>query len=224
MLRTAGRTSTAARPSAGPLGAGVRAPATAAHSGRAAARRQRWRRGLGERGAEGGGARGESGEGEGRRELGGAGASGPVGSRRGLNTPGAVPLLPPAPRARARSPGLEARGEVVPVGETERGRVRWPSWLAFEAKKPLPRKGNKQTKKGSVWESWGCLGWNPSPPLRTLGEKLNLPEVFPHLADGEMTVAFCRQGCGGVNKIMHVRSREQGPAPGEEGNSARQMV
>lgn len=56
-------------------------------------------RAPGERRAEGGGARGESGEGEGRRELGGAGATGPLGSRRDLNTLGAVPLLLPAPRA-----------------------------------------------------------------------------------------------------------------------------
>lgn len=78
----------------------------------------------GERGAEGGGARGESCEEEERRELGGAGASGPAGSRPGLNTPGAVPLLLPAPCARARRPGLEARGEVLLVGEAERGLLR----------------------------------------------------------------------------------------------------
>ncbi|XP_053079998.1 translation initiation factor IF-2-like [Acinonyx jubatus] len=51
------------------------------------------------RGAEGGSARGREREGEGRREQGGTGASGPAGSRPGLNTPGAAPLLLPAPRA-----------------------------------------------------------------------------------------------------------------------------
>lgn len=69
------------------------------------------------------GARGErAGRGRGRCELGGAGASGLAGARRGLNTPGAVPLLLPAPRARR--PGVEARGEVLPVGEAERGLLR----------------------------------------------------------------------------------------------------
>lgn len=68
----------------------------------------------------------------------------------------------------------------------------------------------------------GLPGFESTSP-ETLEERLNLSELFPHLANGEMTVAFCRECCGGVNKIMHVRSRERGLALGEEANSTGQV-
>lgn len=68
----------------------------------------------------------------------------------------------------------------------------------------------------------GLPGFEPTPP-ETLDERFNLSELFPHLANGEMTVAFCRECGGDVNKLMNVRSRERGLAPGEEANGVGQV-
>ncbi|XP_044915261.1 translation initiation factor IF-2-like [Felis catus] len=149
MLRAAGRASAAARPPVcGTLGVGVRAPGAAAHSVRAAGRRQPWRRWLGNARRPRPGvdspeasaarvpfpaaagrclrakqARGGGWERAGKRAGGGgearAGRNGSV-RPRGFQTGLKYPGGGAAPPTRAPRPGPKERGEVVQVGEAER--------------------------------------------------------------------------------------------------------
>ncbi|XP_057162140.1 uncharacterized protein LOC125282838 [Ursus arctos] len=135
----------------------------------------------------------------------------------GAAPPTRAPLPAPAPGAldlrRAARSCWSARPSAVSCG--------WPSWEDFEAKSASAQLEKREVPCGSPGAARVGVRGHRS---QTLGERLKLPEVFPHREDGEMTVALHRECCGGVNKLMHVRSREQGLAPGEEANSTRQVV